>query len=364
MEDNDFGIDDEDEEDEDKDNEALDSSMDVDQLWQFAKRKGFDMDELRMLLAEAAEAGEELTAEQPPAKRRKVNGKAEKSQAKEKQKKAAKKTKPAKPIFDLEEPTYGDSSKTTNPSSTSSSSRGVDVDPYGELTSLQHADATDKSARRKTLRFHTSKIESAGRRREGARTALGGDDDVPYRERRREKEARMAKEAAKRGLGQGGEDLDMDLDGDGEGDFDVEAEDGMEGVAKGKGKRKHDDIDDGSADEEGPDGYYELVKKKSKEAKQQKKADYEAARAAERPNFDEGDLDGPRAPTRAILANKGLTPRRSKEQRNPRVKKRKRFEKAKRKVSSQKAIYRGGEGKGYEGEKSGISKVVKATRLG
>lgn len=76
--------------------------------------------------------------------------------------------------------------------------------------------------------------------------------------------------------------------------------------------------------------------------------------------------DGPRSVSRAILKNKGLTPSRSKSIRNPRVKKRQRYEKAKKKVSSQKAVFKGGlaaSGGRYEGEKSGISKVVKGVRL-
>jgi len=78
-------------------------------------------------------------------------------------------------------------------------------------------------------------------------------------------------------------------------------------------------------------------------------------------------LDGPRSLTRAILTNKGLTPHRSKAVRNPRVKKRQRFEKAKKKLASQKAMYKGGlsqTGGYYDGEKSGISKVVKSVKLG
>ena len=69
--------------------------------------------------------------------------------------------------------------------------------------------------------------------------------------------------------------------------------------------------------------------------------------------------------SRAILKNKGLTPHRSKSVRNPRVKKRQKFEKAKKKLSSQKAIYKGGIGdpNHYGGELSGISKVVKAVRV-
>lgn len=66
-----------------------------------------------------------------------------------------------------------------------------------------------------------------------------------------------------------------------------------------------------------------------------------------------------------MLKNRGLTPHRAKSVRNPRVKKRQRYEKAKKKVSSQKAVYKGGlaaTGR-YDGEKSGISKVVKSVRL-
>jgi U3 small nucleolar RNA-associated protein 3 len=75
--------------------------------------------------------------------------------------------------------------------------------------------------------------------------------------------------------------------------------------------------------------------------------------------------DGPRGLTTAILKNRGLTPHRSKSVRNPRVKKRMRFEKAKKKLSSQKATYKGGIGESgrYDGEKTGISKVVKAIKL-
>lgn len=83
--------------------------------------------------------------------------------------------------------------------------------------------------------------------------------------------------------------------------------------------------------------------------------------------LDDGEAAGPRGLTRAILANKGLTPHRPKSVRNPRVKKRLKFEKAKKKVSSQKAVYKGGlseSGGRYDGERSGISKVVKSVPLG
>jgi U3 small nucleolar RNA-associated protein 3 len=75
---------------------------------------------------------------------------------------------------------------------------------------------------------------------------------------------------------------------------------------------------------------------------------------------------GPRSLTRAILKNKGLTPSRSKAVRNPRVKKRMRFDKAKKQVASKQAVYTGGQSalKGsYGGEATGISQVVKSRKF-
>lgn len=65
------------------------------------------------------------------------------------------------------------------------------------------------------------------------------------------------------------------------------------------------------------------------------------------------------------MANKGLTPKRPKSLRNPRVKKRMRYEQAKKKVASMKPVYKGGLGNAaYEGEKTGISsRVVKSRAL-
>ena len=81
--------------------------------------------------------------------------------------------------------------------------------------------------------------------------------------------------------------------------------------------------------------------------------------------YEEDVADGQRSITRAILKNKGLTPKRGKSVRNPRVKKRQKFEKAKKRVSSQKAVHKGGIGDSgyYGGEMSGISKVIKSVQL-
>lgn len=77
---------------------------------------------------------------------------------------------------------------------------------------------------------------------------------------------------------------------------------------------------------------------------------------------------GPRGVTRQIMANKGLTPKRKKENRNARVKKRLQYAKAQKKVASQKPVFKGGiaslAGGQYSGEKTGIGRqTVKSRKL-
>ncbi|KAF8349315.1 Sas10 C-terminal domain-containing protein [Amanita rubescens] len=327
-----FPADSEDEFDEDEDEDEEGVELDFDELdisEEFAGRIGrLEPQELSELLKDAIvyRDGRRIEAEQQDTLQKRP---------KKKRKTAKDSSAPVQPIFDLVEPVF----KSTNASAPKTSTQDSVSDVYGEALSLQHADAADKSARRKSLRFHTSKIESAGARRQGARQALGGDDDIPYRERRKEKDARMLKEAKDRVKNQGGADLD-----------DAEPE-----------PRSNNEDEDEDAD-----GYYNLVKKQSKQRKEKKRADYETKQAELRQNLVEETADGPRSLTKAILTNRGLTPHRPKSSRNPRVRKREKYEKAKKKVASQKATFKGGlSGSGgyYEGEKSGISKVVKGVRL-
>ena len=159
------------------------------------------------------------------------------------------------PAFDLEEPTYVPSKPRTSALTPIS---GED-DAFGDAVVLGSADAADKKARRHTLRFHTSKIESASARRQGARLSLGGDDDVPYRERRKEKETRARREAQAGKRGQGGDDLD--------------------GTEPEPLARKADVGGDGDSAEESVDGYYSLVQRQKREQKETRKLAYEAAKA-------------------------------------------------------------------------------------
>jgi len=48
------------------------------------------------------------------------------------------------------------------------------AEAFGESTSLSAADDADKKSRKKSLRFHTSRIETSVRRKEEAREKMGG----------------------------------------------------------------------------------------------------------------------------------------------------------------------------------------------
>jgi U3 small nucleolar RNA-associated protein 3 len=169
------------------------------------------------------------------------------------------------PIFDLVEPHFVSSK------SASSHRRNNDVsedplDNYCDATSLAAVDAADKSARRKNLRFHTSKIESASSRRKSARSQMaGGDDDIPYRERKKDRDARLVREAVRRAENDKGGDLTLGGD-----------EDEEEKCSVGEKRTRPDEEDDS------PDEYYKLVQKKSKEVKARKQAEYDEAHSLPR----------------------------------------------------------------------------------
>ncbi|CCG84550.1 protein of unknown function [Taphrina deformans PYCC 5710] len=197
-------------------------------------------------------------------------------------------------------------------------------------------DAEDSAARRKTLQFYASRINNKSSRRSAAQQ--GGDTDIPYRERRKERELRLQAEAERRKGGTAGADLD-----------DEET-----------GPREEREV--GSDDE-----YYALVAAAAKAQKVVRKQDHDGAVAAvraERAGYALPEqVDGKRKIGRDIAANKGLTVNRPKENRNARVKKRNKYEAAKKKLGSQKAIFKQPTGS-YGGEASGINaRVIKSTKM-
>ena len=139
-----------------------------------------------------------------------------------------------------------------------------DDDALGDPTSLADADASDKERRKRSLRFHTSKIAATSARRSAARTQrLGGDEDVPYRDHKAARDAALWKNGSQGTDGEGLEPVERkrardvsneagdDGDGDGDGDVDKDAE-----------------------------GYYNLVKRRRTKEKSEKEAEHQAVQAA------------------------------------------------------------------------------------
>lgn len=173
-----------------------------------------------------------------------------KSSKKEKKDKSNKKSK-----FALEEPEFEPAAKNKK---SASGSRNDEDDEYGDLAVLSATDSADKSAKKRSLRFHTSKIAATSARRAAARDALlGGDDDVPYKSKQAARDAVLRRNSA---AGDGGEDLD--------------GSDWSE-----KDRKRAREVMEAEEAVEADDGYYELVKKRKTEAQQSRKEEYDATAA-------------------------------------------------------------------------------------
>ena len=322
-----MGGDEDDSEDEDEDDEDdLDSEFtsygvmggkgkdwddDAQALWEQERRGGLGLedDELKELMADylkgeggarelAEEEEEDEDSELEEWERRELE-KAKKSAGvkstkkekkdKKREKKAAaagtsssSSSKPKKSIFPtLEEPTPTFSNPTastskksrssSSKSSTSTSTSSTLDDPHSEPTTLSLADSSAKASARHSLRFHTSKIDSASARRSSARQGrMGGDEDIPYRNKQAGRDAALRKNAPKGVAGQ-----DTDLDGAEWGEEDRKTARDVKGLDR-------DMEGEGGEDMEGEDGYYQLVKKRKREEKEEKQEAYDEVRDASR----------------------------------------------------------------------------------
>lgn len=227
---------------------------------------------------------------------------------------------------------------------------GDDSD-FGDEDALTAREAVEKAKQKRSLRFYTSQLAQKANKRHAAGRDAGGDADIPYRERLKDRQARLNAGAEKRG--RQGPDIGDELGGDSD-----------EEDRRVANELRHggNHIDD--------DEYYDMVAARSKQRKDDKKARADAYAAAAREGrhvemHEEIGADGKRAITYQIEKNKGLTPKRNKDSRNPRVKKRKKFEDKKKKLGSIRPLYKGGEGRGgYGGELTGIKKnLVKSVKL-
>lgn len=208
---------------------------------------------------------------------------------------------------------------------------------FGEETHLSDKALAAKAAKKKSLRFYTSQIAQTSNRRADAGRDAGGDMDLPVKERLRDRQARLNAEAEARGkaLDKYGRGTALGANDDKSGGEDDAAE-------AQKAKEVRDDEDD----------YYEMVAQ-TKNKKKTDKAEYTAAKAQADAEgaivrvVEEVGEDGvKRAIGYKIEKNKGLAPKRSKLVRNPRVKKKLKYEEKMRKLNSMRATYKGGEERG------------------
>ncbi|KEF51696.1 uncharacterized protein A1O9_12331 [Exophiala aquamarina CBS 119918] len=215
---------------------------------------------------------------------------------------------------------------------------------FGDEAPLTKAEAEEKARKKKSLRFYTSQIAQKSNKRGVASRHAGGDDDIPHKERFRDRQDRLMREAEQRGQS-GTNDLEV---------VDTDDED-LVGVRQNHAESNK---------------YYDslVANSKQKRLDKQNKADAyaEASKSGGQVYEEEQiDIDGKRKITYAIEKNKGLAPKRKKDVRNPRVKKRKKYDEKMKKLSSIRQVYKGGEGRGgYGGEATGIkTNLVKSTKL-
>lgn len=212
---------------------------------------------------------------------------------------------------------------------------------------INDVDLAEKNQKKKSLRFYTAKIDKSDR--QASDKLVGGDDDIPYKERMFERKQRLLEEARQRGL-QKQDDFAKQMEEDEDVDMD-----------------KIDEIN--NYDSKEIEDFYNAVSKSKSDKKQNRQESHKLAKqAATEGKLEELaetlDEDGKRAINYQILKNKGLTPHRHKDNRNSRVKKRKKYEKAQKKLRSMKQVYKGPHNGRYEGEKSGIRKdISKSTKL-
>ncbi|KAI5295085.1 hypothetical protein KEM52_002389 [Ascosphaera acerosa] len=242
---------------------------------------------------------------------------------------------------------------------------------FGDETHIEAHVLAEEAAKRRSLRFYTSQIDQKANKRHAAGREAGGDEDLPYRERLKDRQARLLAQAEKRGreapdvLGGASDEEDdrvaRELRSDAAA---LGGGGGRGGGGRGGGGRGR------GGDTSDSDDYYDMVAARTHAKKAEKRQRAEAYADALKQSRhvevqEEIGPDGKRAITYAIQKNKGLTPHRKKDVRNPRVKKRKDYAKKQKKLGSIRQVYKGGEGRGgYGGELTGIkTNVVKSVKL-
>lgn len=240
-----------------------------------------------------------------------------------------------------------------------SSSHSESESDFGDESPLTTSESLAKSTRKRNLRFYTSQLAQKSNKRNNASHNAGGDADLPYKERLKDRQTRLLQEAEGRGKQKGevkGPEMDFRDDDDDDDKDTINANRNTSGDAE---------VDE--AEE-----YYQTLHSASQHRKAQKAAHAASLALAATTRQDAAFFEDPtieasakRAITYEISANKGLMPRRKKEVRNPRVKKRMKYDQKMKKLGSVRQVYKGGEGRGgYGGELTGIkTNVVRGVKL-
>ena len=226
-------------------------------------------------------------------------------------------------------------------------------DDFCDALEINDVDLDDKKKRKKSLQFQVAKVNKVAENKRMRLMASGGDDDIPFLDKFGRIESEKKDKVLKK------PDLEQDqLDNDLDMDFGVESE-----------QEDQTPVHKFNPDEEEALEFYNSIK----QAKKQKKIDRQVAHESQ-PTLDEiliaeeneESLDISKRPANwQILKNKGLTPYRKKENRNPRVKRRNRYESAMKKLNTvKKSAVDRSKMSSYGGEVTGIkTHLSRSTRL-
>ncbi|KAF9130095.1 hypothetical protein BGW39_003499 [Mortierella sp. 14UC] len=293
---------------------------------------------------------ERLRLEQEAKAAKKEAKKAAKSKKEKSVKADTKSKKPFEYDVELEDEfvSHNKKSKKNAKSITTDKKRARLESDYGDLDELLDVDLEDKAQKKRSLRDYVAKIDQSANKR--SKILRGsGDTDIPYREKFKERQEQLKRQAVKSAPAPENAELD---------DLDWSANDLADARRVGGG----DDDDIFSGDEgargrgskgsDADDFYQEVLDAKAtkKAARKALNENLEHSTSFEDTSMDPNDK---RSISWQILKNKGLTPHRKKEQRNPRVKHRNKYETAKKKIKSVKRVFTRLEG-AYGGEKTGI----------
>jgi len=236
------------------------------------------------------------------------------------------------------------------------------IEDFNEARVDENDDEFDEGdKKKKSLRFHASNINKSLNKLSGKKST--GDLDVPYKRKDKKEiseEVRKSRESADADIFDDTDDLDLN--------------DGLDlnsNLRSNKRPREEDEIDNDYVDNFNDEDlqYYEDISNAAKEKKKIKEENFRKIKQEllEESMIDENDLTPgeKRHINKTIEKNRGLTPHRKREKKNPRVKHRKNYEKAMIKLKSFRRVAVNKNDVGpYAGETTGIkTKLSRSVRF-